>query len=49
MHVALGISPARYDEVKRRLVERGVGHQEVGGSLYIKDPNGLGIELLPMG
>lgn len=49
MHIALGISPARYDEVKRRLVERRVGHQEVGGSLYIKDPNGLGIELLPMG
>ena len=49
MHIALGISPARYDEVKRRLVERRVSHQEVGGSLYIKDPNGLGIELLPMG
>ena len=49
MHVALGISPVRYGEVKSRLVERGVGHQEVGGSLYVKDPNGLGIELLPLG
>ena len=49
MHVALGISPARYGEVKKRLEERGVGHQEVGGSLYVKDPNGLGIELLPLG
>ena len=49
MHIALGISPVRYGEVKKRLVERGVSHQEVGGSLYVKDPNGLGIELLPMG
>ena len=40
MHIALGISKERYSEVKARLIDRGVGHQEVGGSLYIKDPNG---------
>jgi len=37
IHLTLGISLARYDEVNRRPVERGVGHQEVGGSLYMKE------------
>ena len=47
MHVALAISPERYAEVKDRLGEHRVNYQEVGGSLYVNDPNGLGIELLP--
>ena len=48
MHVALAISPGRYSEVKQTLDRRSVPYQEVGGSLYVKDPNGLGIELLPV-
>ena len=47
MHVALSISSERYAEVKSRLDRHRVKYQEVGGSLYVKDPNGLGIELLP--
>jgi glyoxylase I family protein len=49
MHIALPITPARYAEVKARLDERRIGYEEVGGSLYVKDPNRLGIELLPTG
>ncbi|MCH8186975.1 MAG: VOC family protein [Chloroflexi bacterium] len=48
MHIALPITPARYAEVKARLDEGGTAYEEVGGSLYVKDPNRLGIELLPM-
>ena len=48
MHIALPITPERYAEVKARLDEQRVGYEEVGGSLYVKDPNRLGIELLPI-
>lgn len=50
MHIAIAIaiSPARYAEVKGRLDSHSVSYQEVGGSLYVNDPNGLGIELLPV-
>lgn len=47
MHVALTISRDRLDGVRERLQQRRVRFQEIGGSLYIKDPNGLGIELMP--
>ena len=47
MHIALAITAARYAGVKGRLDEHRVKYEEVGGSLYVKDPNGLGIELLP--
>ena len=47
MHLALPITGERYREIKGRLDENGVSYEEVGGSLYVKDPNGLGIELLP--
>ena len=49
MHVALPISAERLAVVKERLDQRRVKYQEVGGSLYLKDPNGLGIELMPVG
>ncbi len=48
MHVAIDITPDRYAEVKGRLDSHSVSYQEVGGSLYVKDPNGLTIELLPL-
>ena len=47
MHVALTISLDRLNGVKERLQQRRVRFQEIGGSLYLKDPNGLGIELMP--
>ena len=48
MHVAIAIAPPRYAEVKASLDKHRVEYQEVGGSLYVKDPSGLGIELLPV-
>ena len=47
MHIAIDITQDRYAEVKGRADSHGVSYQEVGGSLYVKDPNGLTIELLP--
>ena len=49
MHVAFAISPKRYVEVKERLDAKGVEYEEVGGSMYVRDPNRLNLELLPMG
>ena len=47
MHIALPISQERFDQLKRRLDNNRVKYQVVGGSLYLKDPNGLGLELMP--
>lgn len=47
MHIALPISPERFDQLKGRLDAGKVKYQEVGGSVYVKDPNGLTIELMP--
>ncbi len=49
MHVAIGITPQRMAGIKQRLTSRRQKFQEVGGSLYVDDPNGLNIELLPIG
>ena len=46
MHVALEISPEKLAEVRSRLDGRGIKYQEIGGALYVTDPNGLGIELM---
>jgi len=48
MHIAIEIAEHRVAEMKSRLDSKGIGYQEIGGSIYLKDPNGLGIELLPM-
>ncbi|MCH8089595.1 MAG: VOC family protein [Chloroflexi bacterium] len=48
MHIALEITEGRKAEVKSRLDAKGIDYQEIGGSVYLKDPNGLGIELLPI-
>lgn len=48
MHIALSISRTRYDEVKSRLDENAIVYEEVGGSIYVRDPNRLNLELLPM-
>ena len=47
MHVAMAVSPDRLEEIKERLQQRRVKFQEIAGSLYFEDPNGLGIELMP--
>ena len=49
MHLALAIPPERLPELKERLTRCRVRYQEIGGSVYFKDPNGLGVELLPSG
>ena len=48
MHVAIGVSPQRMAGIRQRIVSRRLKFQEVGGSLYVGDPNGLNIELLPI-
>jgi catechol 2,3-dioxygenase-like lactoylglutathione lyase family enzyme len=47
MHIALPISQERFEQVKVRLDKNRVKYQVIGGSLYLKDPNGLGLELMP--
>ena len=49
MHIAIDVTEERKAEIKGRLDAEGVGYDEIEGSVYIKDPNGLGIELLPLG
>ncbi len=49
MHIALVIDSDRREEIKKRLEQRRVKFQEIGGGLYLKDPNGLGIELMGQG
>jgi len=49
MHIALVIDRDRREEIKKRLEQRRVKFQEIGGGLYLKDPNGLGIELMGQG
>lgn len=47
MHVAMPISRKNLAIVKDRLDAAGAEYEEAGGSLYVPDPNGLTIELLP--
>jgi catechol 2,3-dioxygenase-like lactoylglutathione lyase family enzyme len=46
MHVALALDQNRLADIRDRLQQHRVKFQEIGGSLYLKDPNGLGIELM---
>ena len=47
MHIALPIAKNIFLEVKERCDRNKIKYQEVGGAIYVKDPNGLGIELMP--
>ena len=47
MHIALPIAKKIFQELKGRLDQNKIKYQEVGGSAYVKDPNGLTIELMP--
>ena len=46
MHIALVIDKDKREEIKGRLQKRRIAFQEIGGGVYLKDPNGLGIELM---
>lgn len=45
MYIALPIAKDIFLDIKGRCDKN--KYQEVGGSFYVKDPNGLGIELMP--
>ncbi len=47
MHIALPIARNIFLEVKGRCDRNKIKYQEVGGAIYVKDPNGLAIELMP--
>jgi len=46
MHIALVIEDKKREEIKARLEQHKIDFQEIGGGVYLKDPNGLGIELM---
>ena len=46
MHVAVPISTERFEEIDGRLRQRGVSYQRIGNSVYLKDPNGMSMELM---
>jgi hypothetical protein len=51
-HVAISVSPAKWQELKTRLEEAGVEHVvESEVSMYFRDPDGARLELLadPLG
>lgn len=48
-HIAISVTPARFAEVKAKLDAAGIGYlgpdRGVEDSIYLRDPNGVGIEL----
>ena len=49
MHIALPIAKDIFMKIKGRCDRNKIKYQEVGGSFYVQDPNGLAIELMPYG
>ena len=47
MHIALPIARKTFQVLKGRLDQNKIKYQEVGGAVYVTDPNGLTIELMP--
>ena len=47
MHIALPIAKNIFEDLKGRMDRNKVKYQDVGGSLYVSDPNNLTIELMP--
>ena len=45
-HLALSMEPAQWERIKTKLDAAGVAYQQVGGSLYFRDPDGTRLELL---
>ena len=47
MHIALPIARSSFLDIKGRCDQAKIKYQEAGGAIYVKDPNGLAIELMP--
>ena len=47
MHIALPIARKIFLEIKGRCDRNKIKYQEAGGAVYVTDPNGLTIELMP--
>ena len=45
MHIALSLSRERLEEVERAIAAQGVPMQRIGDSFYLRDPDGLTVEL----
>ncbi len=45
-HLALSMEPAKWERIKTKLDAAGVAYQQVGGSLYFRDPDGTRLELI---
>ncbi len=49
-HLAIGVAPDRHEMLRKRLDERGIPYdgpqRGIPESLYLRDPDGIGIELL---
>src|SRR5262245_56840187 len=50
-HLALSMEPEQWERIKAKLDAAGVAYQQVGRSLYFRDPDGTRLELLrdPLG
>jgi len=40
------MEPAQWERLKTKLAAAGVAYQQIGGSLYCRDPNGTRLELI---
>ena len=47
MHIDLPIARNSFLDIKGRCDQAKIKYQEAGGAIYVKDPNGLAIELMP--
>jgi len=45
-HLALSMEPAQWERLKAKLAAAGVAYQQIGGSLYFRDPDGTRLELI---
>ena len=45
-HLALSMEPAHWEHIKAKLDAAGVAYQQIGGSLYFRDPDGTRLELI---
>jgi catechol 2,3-dioxygenase-like lactoylglutathione lyase family enzyme len=45
-HLALSMEPGQWERIKAKLDAAGVAYQQIGGSLYCRDPDGTRLELI---
>ncbi len=46
-HVALSMEPAQWERIKMKLDREGIDYQQIGRSIYFRDPDGTWLELIP--